>query len=302
MQFNKSLIIFALSLIVLFLLKANNVLAVFVPLETKSAVVFLYAEIAGKDIPYGTGFFVGIKNPTNANISYAYLVTARHVLCKPKSNEFLEKIYVRINTTNGGSEKIVIPIIIEGNNRTVFTHTDASVDIAVIPFFPDPNKFDFKIIPEEFIATLDTYKMLKIREGSEVFFTGLFSPYQGTTRNYPIIRFGRVALVTDEKIEWMGKLMDLYLIEAGSYGGNSGSPVFFNLGNDREPNMLIVGPPVIKLAGIMQGTFRDIQEIQIIETNTTPISYSSMGIAAVVPAYKLYELLFSDELKHQRGF
>ena len=52
----------------------------------------------------------------------------------------------------------------------------------------------------------------------------------------------------------------------------------------------------------MQGTFQDAQEIKVIETKQTPISVANMGIAAIVPAYKVHELLFSDELKQKRGF
>ncbi len=74
------------------------------------------------------------------------------------------------------------------------------------------------------------------------------------------------------------------------------------LGSDREPGSLVVGPPVLKLAGIMQGTFLDAQEIKVLNTKTAPISLSNMGIAAVVPAYKLHDLLYSKELKLQRGF
>ncbi len=157
-------------------------------------------------------------------------------------------------------------------------------------------------MPDELITTKEGFGELKIREGSDVFFTGLFSPFIGSQRNYPVVRFGRVALVTGEKIEWDGELMDLYLVEAGSYGGNSGSPVFFYLGSDREPGSLIVGSPVLKLAGIMQGTFLDAQEIKIINRDTNPVSLSSMGIAAVVPAYKLHDVLYGDEVKAKRGF
>ncbi len=71
----------------------------------------------------------------------------------------------------------------------------------------------------------EDFKKLNIREGTEVFFTGLFVPYSGYERMYPIVRFGRVSLVTEEKIKWKDQLMDLYLIESGSFGGNSGSPV-----------------------------------------------------------------------------
>ena len=273
-----------------------------IPPEVKSVVVFVFVEKEGKLVANGTAFFVGVKKSSEPPIFSVYLVTAKHVLYKPDTTEYLDKVFIRINRKDGGCEVGVIPIKVTGDNRTVFLHDDPTVDIAVIPFLPDQARFDFKFLPDEFITTRETYNTLKIREGSEVFFTGLFAPYPGAEKNFPVVRFGRVALVTDEKIEWQGKKMSLYLVEAGSYGGNSGSPVFFYLGSDREPGSLVVGPPILKLAGVMQGTFLDAQEIKVVETQKTLISLSNMGIAAVVPGYKLHELLFSEELKRQRGF
>ena len=274
-----------------------------IPSEVKSVVAFIFIKNEeGKLIANGTGFFVGVRNPSNPDSFSVYLVTAKHVLYKPNTKDFLDMVFVRLNKKEGGSQIGVIPIITEGEKRNVFTHSDSSVDIVVIPFLPDQEKFDFKFLPDDSITTKEEFKELKIREGSDVFFTGLFTPYPGAERNYPIVRFGRVALVTDEKIEWQGELMDLYLIEAGSYGGNSGSPVFFYLGSDREPGSIMVGSPILKLAGVMKGTFLDAHEIKVVETKEVPIAVSSMGIAAVVPGYKLHEILFSDELKEKRGF
>ena len=280
----------------------GTVMAAPIPSEVKSVVAFIFIEKEGKLIPNGTAFFVGVKNPSDSNVFSVYLVTAKHVLYKPKTTEFLDKVFIRLNKKVGGSEVGVIPIKANGDKRTVFFHSDTSVDVAVIPFLPDQEKFDFKFLSDDMITTKDAFKALKIREGSDVFFTGLFTPYPGSVKNHPIVRFGRVALVTDEKIEWQGQQMDLYLIEAGSYGGNSGAPVFFYLGSDREPGSIVVGAPILKLAGIMQGTFLDAQEIKVLETKKVPIALSNMGIAAVVPAYKLHEVLFSDELKKHRGF
>jgi hypothetical protein len=39
----------------------------------------------------------------------------------------------------------------------------------------------------------------------------------------------------------------------------------------------------------------------IVKINVS-IPFSNMGISAVIPAYKLYEVLFSEELKRKRGF
>lgn len=273
-----------------------------IPSEIKSVVIFIFTEKGGKLLPNGTAFFVGVKNPDDPNVSSVYLVTAKHVLQEPKTTKFYNNVFLRLNRRDGKSEIGAIPINITGENKNVFMHSDPSVDIAVIPFLPDQTVFDFKFLPDDMITTQEDFKKLKIREGSEVFFTGLFTPYLGSEKNYPIVRFGQVALITDEKIDWDGNKTDLYLIEAGSYGGNSGSPVFFYLGSDREPGSIIVGQPVLKIAGVMQGTFLDAQEIKVAQTQSIPIALSSMGIAAVVPCYKLHEILHSEEVKKNRGF
>lgn len=97
---------------------------------------------------------------------------------------------------------------------------------------------------------------------------------------------------------------ELYLMETAAYGGNSGSPVFFQVGLEAvAPGKIVVsGDPVIKLAGIMKGFFSDLQPIKIINTDSIPVAPSNMGIAAVVPVHQLYELLFGDEVKKARGF
>lgn len=297
----KSATIIINSFLLLFLLGDKGMAAPIPPVVT-SVVCFVFIEKDAKLIPNGTAFFAAVKDPSKPSSAKGYLVTAKHVLYKHDTTEFLDKVYIRLNKKGGGSEVRTIPIKTQGNNQTVFLHSDLSVDIAVIPIFIDQSRFDVKFLPEKFLTTKEEYTKLDIREGSDIFFTGLFTPFTGAEKNYPIVRFGRVALVTDEKIDWNGIKTSLYLIEAGSYGGNSGAPVFFYLGIDRNPGSLVMGQPILKLAGIMQGTFLDAQKIEVINTKATSISLSNMGIAAVVPAYKLHELLFSEELKRQRGF
>jgi hypothetical protein len=274
-----------------------------IPPEVKSVVGFLFipGKQPGELVPYGTGFFVGVKDPKNADRSFVYLVTAKHVLQATDHKSWLPKIFLRLNTRTGGSETIEIPLSFSGVDRTVFLHSDPSVDLATIPGLPDLAKFDYKVLPEEIITTEQDFKSLGITEGSEVFFTGLFSPYLGTRKNYPVVRFGRVSLITDEKIRFADRDAELYLVESGSYGGNSGSPVFFYLGSDRNPGMLVVGPPILRLAGVMSGSFLDLQPVSAVETARVNVAPSNMGIAAVVPAYKLRELLFSADLIKQRG-
>lgn len=291
------------SVLVVILFWGEAIMAAPIPPEVKSVVAFVFipGKKPGELVPYGTAFLVGVKDRKTADRFFVYLVTAKHVLRTPDHKSWLPKIFLRLNTKTGGSEILEIPLSLSGVNKTVFLHTDPSVDIAVIPGLPDENKFDFKFLPEDMVTTEKDFKDLKITEGSEVFFTGLFSPYIGTRKNYPVVRFGRVSLITDEKIKFADQDAQLYLIESGSYGGNSGSPVFFYLGSDRTPGMLVVGSPILKLAGVMSGSFLDLQPVGVVETARVNVAPSSMGIAAVVPAYKLHELLFSADLMKQRG-
>ncbi len=295
-------------LIILLLIVTSgvNVMATTIPQQVKDAVTFIFIKSdSGKPIPNGTGFFVAIKNENAPNILNVYLVTAKHILLDKKTNSLFNSVYIRLNKKTGDSEVYEVPL--HGPNALkVFDHNDPNVDIALIPMAPDPNIFDIRWIPEDMITTKEIFKKSKIREGDEVFFVGLFTPYYGSQRNYPITRFGKVALTTDEKIPWKDKeepfkMLDLYLVELQSFGGNSGSPVFFYLDATREAGSIVIGPPKLLLAGVMKGSFLDAKEIKVVETSKIPISLENVGIAAVIPAYRLHEILFSDELKKSRS-
>ncbi len=274
-----------------------------IPNEVKSVVGFVFIKNnRGELSANGTGFFVGVSDTTRAQHFAVYFVTAKHVLKVKNREDYFESVYLRLNRLTGDAQFVKIDLIIKGQRRNVFVHQDTTVDIAVIPALPDQEIFDFKFLPDELISTRNSFEQLSIREGSEIFFTGLFIPHIGEHRNYPVVRFGRVALLTDERIDWEGQKTNLYLVESTSFGGNSGSPVFFYLGAEREPGKLFVGDPVLRLAGIMKGYFGESSPIQVIETQKAPVAISNIGISGVVPAYLLHEILFSKELRALRGF
>ena len=88
-----------------------------------------------------------------------------------------------------------------------------------------------------------------------------------------------------------------------SFGGNSGSPVFFSQGADREPGKLILGGDEITLAGVMRGNFNEPRLGDLIQTPNAihPVFGQNIGIAAVTPAYLLRDILYSDKLKKIRA-
>jgi hypothetical protein len=272
-----------------------------IPQKVTKVVAFVFVPKNGTLVPYGTGFFVAVKSEKNPERSFGYFVTAKHVLRTPQRDSWYPTVYIRLNKQDGGAEFIEVPVVLDGLKKNVYTHQDTSVDLAIIPAWPDVKLFDYKFLPDQMITTEKDFKDLDIHEGAEIFFTGLFAPYVGTKKNYPIVRFGRVSLISDEKIKFSDGEARLYLIECGSFGGNSGSPVFFYLGADRQAGSLFLGPPILKLAGVMSRTFLDTQPLQVVETAEIPVAPSSMGIAAVVPANLLHEILFGEELKKQRG-
>lgn len=278
-----------------------------IPEDVKQVVGFVFvADGSGKPVAQGTGFFVTVKDAKVADYLHGYFVTAKHVLQTADQKAFRTEVFIRLNGVNEGPAQFLkLPLKSEGKEKNVFVHSDSSVDIAVVPALPDQKSFQFKAVGDELLTTKEKFKELKIREGSEVFFTGLFAPFVDTKRIYPVVRFGRVALVTDERIDFAGMKAELYLMETNSYGGNSGSPVFFYLGSDREPGSVMVGNVVLELAGVMSGRFNDAIAVETVSTSATPFVRPNLGIAGVVPAYKLHEILFSSELvefreKHMR--
>jgi hypothetical protein len=253
----------------------------------------------------GTGFFVGVENDGHTGV-YGYLVTAKHVLLD-EHGQFLPRVFLRVNNKTEGSAFISLDLQPSGEKHNVFLHSDSTVDVAVIPVLPPEAIFDFRIVPLTMILTKDEFKKTTIAPGSDVFFTGLFAPYYGDKINMPIFRFGRVAMLPTDRIRWQeaGKplqLAELYLLETMSFGGNSGSPVFFSQGMDRQPGSVILGPPIITLAGVMRGNFNEPRLGALIQTPNAiaPVFAQNVGIAAVTPAYLLHDILFSDQLSKMR--
>lgn len=272
-----------------------------VPIEIKKTVAFIYALNSTNVVPDGTAFFVGVPDTKSTNRTYVYLVTARHVL-RPATNFWLPEVFVRLNCHDGTSEQIPLKIVTDGPFKNAFTHSDDTVDIVVVPFAPKAESFDFKILPVDFITSSNDFKNLEIQEGSDVFFTGMFTHHLGEKQNTPITRFGRVALMTDEKIDWVFGKTDLYLIEANSFPGNSGSPVFFQIGVERSNGSLVLpSGPNLRLAGVMSGCYQDVQPIKTLSVSTNQFVTPNLGVAGVVPAYELKDILYSPELKAQRG-
>jgi len=67
----------------------------------------------------------------------------------------------------------------------------------------------------------------------QFFFIGLLPQYYGVKKNFPVVRRGSLALITDEAVPTPAGPEKGYLAEVTSWPGNSGSPVFLNLAGMR---------------------------------------------------------------------
>jgi hypothetical protein len=280
-----------------------------IPENLKQIVTFIFLadqngnllrDKEGNPVAYGTGFFVGVPRETGKPEALGYFVTAKHVL-KDMNGKLFSTVFLRLDRKNSDAEFVRLNI----DPKSVYEHTDATVDVAVIPLLPSADIYDFKILSTDDFASPEKLKTLKVSEGSDVFFTGLLTNYYGGSKNTPVVRFGRVAMFPHQPIPWKEKPSDpvtkpqLYLLETQSFGGNSGSPVFFYESSD--PGVLRVGPSQLALAGVMRGTLERRGVVEFVPTADVPVYRQNIGIAAVTPAYQILEILNIDELKKVRA-
>lgn len=260
--------------------------------ELLETVNFLYPyAIENGQLAVGAGTGFAIKQ---AETGQSFLVTAKHVLTQ-KSGEYFPNLCIRLGTKDGSD---FIPVKLSGKGAArILTHaTEPDTDIAVIPNQDIPlprgttvDRWVGTHLGMSLLATKEHFSTGAVQLGDEVFFMGWFQPYFGQTRNYPIVRFGRLSFRTDEKIPWQEQaktsMLDLYLIEAWPTRGNSGGPVFFHPNLQRKPGTFNVGGPTILLAGILKGFFGMPQQ-------------AHAGIGAVVPAFRLREILSHESTRH----
>jgi hypothetical protein len=138
----------------------HSAIAAAIPPEVKKAVTFIFPADAQGNIlrdaktnipsPYGTGFFVTVANEPPRVGGYGYLVTAKHVLKAPDGKDF-SRIFLRLNKLKGDAEYVALDLVQDGRS-VVYTHPDPTVDIAVVPAFPNGSVYDFKTVPADLLT------------------------------------------------------------------------------------------------------------------------------------------------------
>lgn len=256
---------------------------------------------------FGTGFLVCVQDD---GFKFNYIATAKHVVedMRKISKHVPKSTFVRLNDAGGTARQFSLA-------GTTWIHSDdPMVDLAVCPI-EGPN-MGRNVIPTTSFADPSLFSEWGIGPGDEVFSVGLFTEIAGNEKNYPMVRYGNIAMLPDSPVLTALGYREVYLIEARSIGGLSGAPVFVRetLWLDPEtlyraqdeprsekPPMLAVGRTF--LLGVMRGHWD-------IDPDTMGAMYPTgkparqggvnMGIAMVTPATKLKKLLYEPALSAHR--
>jgi hypothetical protein len=183
-----------------------------------------------------------------------------------------------------------------------YTPDDASVDLAVMPFFPDQTKFDYAAFPVSMIATREILQKQTAGEGAPIVFAGFFYQFSGQKKIEPIVREGILSMMPEEQMmTTLHKHGDLYLADAHALNGNSGSPVLVSVGGLVNGRLMMVGGFPYRLLGVLSGYMKESGNPELTATATVAeTGTDNTGIATVVPAEQLINLLDSPPLQQLR--
>jgi hypothetical protein len=267
-----------------------------VPDQIKKTILFIGLPDMPEPEYRGTGFIVTV--PGTQSNHFAFMVTARHVAERLQGKEF----YIRANKR----DRTFVALKGRPTDPWWFHPTDRKhVDAAVTFFAPQQlGQLDIEAVPFDMFLNHGKIEVTNIGVGDEVFIPGLFTKVTETSRNIPIVRTGTIAMIPGERIPFGDEFIDAYLIESRSIGGLSGSPVFVRqtvaMGTSSSP---IMTPQRIP-DGLLQGLGGRIYLLgSMIGHWDVPEGFSptqaeavNMGIAPVVPASKILEVIFQPEL------
>jgi len=253
---------------------------------------------------------VPLKN--NPDWWCGYVVTNWHVVQRAKTP------VIRLNRRDGSLEYV------ESTTERWVRHPDGD-DVAVLPLavkYLDLRVWNIGV--NEFVTPKIIYDE-DIGIGDDTMMIGRFVNHEGKQKNSPAVRFGNIAMMNEEKIVTQASIeQEAFLVEVRSLPGYSGSAVFIyspcamndmsqrRKGLDRSAADLFKGPEgfeasvannspkgpfllgidfchIPRRAHIVDANGKKIEEKWYVEENT--------GMAGVIPAWKIAEVLNLEELK-----
>ncbi len=207
-------------------------------------------------------------------------------------------------------------------------HPDQMTDLASAQIGLIPRKYQVKALGPHHLLTRERLPEYDVGIGDEVFAIGRFINQEGEQKNTPAVRYGAIAQMPSDPIVTEIGPQEAYLAEIRSIAGYSGSPVIALIPGARDPNIIrmLAGnapisdaekfakqtiatarstnsplPASFMLLGIDCGHLHSREPVLDSAGNKTDmVVKSNTGMAIVIVAWKLAELLDSKEVRRMR--
>lgn len=275
-----------------------------IPRDVLDCAIYLYpsvdAAVAGERLG-GSGFLLTVpmtgEPRSGPSVGVMYAVTNRHVAEQARA--------MRLNNQDDSVE------VLEIEPEAWVSHPDGD-DIAVAHIGLNAERHRFIPVPASMCVAPRREDLFYFAPGTDTFMVGRFVTHEGRQRNTPTVRFGNVAMLPLEPL-WHERYQlqqDSFLVEVRSLPGYSGSPVFGYVAvppSRREEEMEQWDEPplagiALRLIGIDWCHLRDWADVYQGDraTKTGDRVALNSGMAGVVPAWKLTELLAEDDLVEGR--
>ena len=252
-----------------------------------------------KEIKFGgTAFIVSIKG--RHDNAFLYLVTAKHVAEAVEHGPFV----VGLNQKSGSRAYLDVD-----EAKWYYHPTEpTAVDAAATIFTPERyDSLNVEWVHETMFATPDVMRSAGIGIGDEIAVIGLFTRFWGKEQHVPIARIGNLAMLPNDRVPVKDfDPMEAYLAEGRSIGGLSGSPVFvrqtvnMTLANENGSPVPFAGTGQIYFLGLMHGHW-DVPKKVLDKEGVEAAEMVNMGVSIVVPAQKIKEILYQQELVEMRN-
>jgi len=256
--------------------------------QIRESVFYVYPSVAAAERGEGaggSGFFMSVPSTKVPDSGYIYGITNAHVVRRCGDSPV-----VRLNSMDGQAISLV-------SRAEHWVFHPAQDDLAAAPLSV-PKEVQAKWIPVGACISPDVIAEHDIGPGDDVYMVGRYVDHGGRQRNWPSVRFGNLSMMNWEPIRLeSGLLQEAFLVECRSVGGFSGSPVFVWI----PPMAARPGVKAIYasgfgpwLLGVDCGHLDATHPVVDLGGKFHPEGWrarASSGMAVVVPAWKVVELL-----------
>jgi hypothetical protein len=274
--------------------------------EILDCAIYLYeSEMDAKEGVHfgGSGFLVGVpygasnaveavnlfRTASARSRAHIYAVTNCHVIDDGYP-------VIRLNTKEGKSQPIAL-----GEDK--WLRYPGGDDLAIAAFMDlDHEMYQFISISTDLFMTKERFENFGVGVGDDTLMVGRFLNRQDKQSNIPVARFGHLSAprteFIDQGTERKKFQQESFLVECHSVSGFSGSPVFVDIPEDRRS------------FGSLPEAARSGRSVTLtLKGRSSASSYFFLGVdwghlckgmAAVVPAWRLLDLLFDDRMVAMR--